>query len=95
MSFALKTLAAGELLRIIFLILAAAVLFSWIIASRTRRMLTRIELEYEELLSSARINGLTGSPNRAGFEAVAAKAFEETRRSSSQSLRFCATSMPS
>jgi two-component system, cell cycle response regulator len=67
-------------LQIIFSISAAAILFSWIIASRIRQTLTRIELKHQELVSSARIDGLTGLLNRPGFDAVAAEAFEETRR---------------
>jgi diguanylate cyclase (GGDEF)-like protein len=79
-SLACMTLSAGELLQIIFSISAAAILFSWIIASRIRQTLTRIELKHQELVSSARIDGLTGLLNRPGFDAVAAEAFEETRR---------------
>jgi diguanylate cyclase (GGDEF)-like protein len=75
------TLTAGELWQIIFSISAApAVLISWIIAVRIRQTLTRIELKHQELVSSARIDGLTGLLNRPGFDAVAAEAFEETRR---------------
>jgi len=80
MSFACTPLAAGELLQIIFSILATAVLFSWIIASRIRQTLARIEVKHEELFSSARIDGLTGLLNRPGFDAVAAEAFEGTQR---------------
>jgi diguanylate cyclase (GGDEF)-like protein len=79
-SLACTTLAAGELLQIIFSISAAAILFSWIIASRIRQTLTRMELKHQELVSSARIDGLTGLLNRPGFDAVAAEAFEKTRR---------------
>jgi predicted signal transduction protein with EAL and GGDEF domain len=39
------------------------------------------ELKHEELVSSARIDGLTGLLNRPGFDAFAAEAFEQTRRS--------------
>jgi diguanylate cyclase (GGDEF)-like protein len=80
-SVACMTLSAGELWQIILSISAAAILFSWIIASRIRQTLTRIELKHEELVSSARIDGLTGLLNRPGFDAVAAEAFEEARRS--------------
>ena len=80
-SLACTTLAAGELWQIIFSISAAAILFSWIIASRMRQTLTRIELKHEEVVSSARIDGLTGLLNRPGFDDVAAEAFEEARRS--------------
>jgi diguanylate cyclase (GGDEF)-like protein len=80
-SLACTTLAAGELLQIIFSISAApTVLVGWIIAIRIRQTLTRIELKHQELVSSARIDGLTGLLNRPGFDAVAAEAFEETRR---------------
>ena len=40
-----------------------------------------MELKHEELVSAARIDGLTGLLNRPGFDAVAAEAFEQTRRS--------------
>ena len=76
------TLTAGELWQIIFSISAGpTVLIGWIIAIRVRQTLTRIELKHEELVSSARIDGLTGLLNRPGFDAVAAEAFEEARRS--------------
>jgi predicted signal transduction protein with EAL and GGDEF domain len=51
-----------------------------IIAIRLRQTLTQIERKHEQLVSSARIDGLTGLLNRPGFDAVAAEAFEETRR---------------
>jgi diguanylate cyclase (GGDEF)-like protein len=60
---------------------SSSVLIGWVIAIRIRRTLTRIELKHQELVSSARIDGSTGLLNRPGFEAVAAEAFEETRRS--------------
>jgi diguanylate cyclase (GGDEF)-like protein len=78
-SFACMTLTTDELLQIVLSISAAAILFSWTIASRLRQTLARIELKHEELVSSARIDGLTGLLNRAGFDAVAAEALEETR----------------
>ena len=81
-SVACMTLTAGELWQIILSISAApTVLIGWIIAIRIRQTLTRIELKHQELVSSARIDGLTGLLNRPGFDAVAAEAFEETRRS--------------
>jgi diguanylate cyclase len=81
-SVACMTLSAGELWQIILSISAApAVLVGWIIAVRIRQTLTRIELKHQKLVSSARIDGLTGLLNRPGFEAVAAEAFEETRHS--------------
>jgi diguanylate cyclase len=81
LSLACVTLTAVELLQIIFLISAAPmVLIGWIIAIRIRQTVTRIERKHEELVSSARIDGLTGLLNRPGFEALAAEAFEETRR---------------
>jgi diguanylate cyclase len=64
-----------------FLISAApAGLIGWIIAIRLRQTLTRIEGKHEAFISSERIDGLTGLLNRPGFEALAAEAFEETRR---------------
>jgi predicted signal transduction protein with EAL and GGDEF domain len=81
-SVACMTLTEGELWQIILSISAApTVLVGWIIAVRIRQTLTRIELKHEEVVSSARIDGLTGLLNRPGFDAVAAEAFEETRRS--------------
>ena len=81
-SVACTTLAAGELWQIILSISAApTVLIGWVIAIRIRQTLTRIELKHEELVSSARIDGLTGLLNRPGFDAVAAEAFEEAQRS--------------
>jgi diguanylate cyclase (GGDEF)-like protein len=75
------TLTAGELWQIILSISAApTVLIGWVIAVRIRQTLTRIELKHQELVSSARIDGLTGLLNRPGFDAVAAEAFEEARR---------------
>jgi diguanylate cyclase (GGDEF)-like protein len=82
-SVACMTLTAGELWQIIFSISAApTVLIGWIIAIRLRHTLRRMELKHEELVRSARIDAVTGLLNRAGFDAVAAEAFEETRRSS-------------
>jgi diguanylate cyclase (GGDEF)-like protein len=81
MSVACMTLSVGELWQIILSISAApTVLVGWIIAVRIRQTLTRIDLKHQEFVSSARIDGLTGLLNRPGFEAVAAEAFEETRR---------------
>jgi diguanylate cyclase (GGDEF)-like protein len=81
-SVACMTLSAGELWQIILSISAApTVLVGWIIAVRIRQTLARIELKHQKLVSSARIDGLTGLLNRPGFDAVAAEAFEETRRS--------------
>ena len=81
-SVACMTFTAGELWQIILSISAApTVLICWLIAIRIRQTLTRIELKHEELVSSARIDGLTGLLNRPGFDAFAAEAFEQTRRS--------------
>ena len=81
-SVACMTLSAGELWQIILSISAApTVLVGWIIAVRIRQTLTRIELKHQKLVRSARIDGLTGLRNRPGFDAIAAEAFEETRRS--------------
>jgi diguanylate cyclase (GGDEF)-like protein len=75
------TLTAAELWQIIFFTSAApTVLMGCIIAIRLRQTLTQIERKHEQLVSSARIDGLTGLLNRPGFDAVAAEAFEETRR---------------
>ena len=80
-SVACMTLTAGELWQIILSISAApTVLVGWIIAVRITQTLRRIELEHQELISSGRIDRLTGLLNRPGFDAVAAEAFEETRR---------------
>jgi diguanylate cyclase (GGDEF)-like protein len=81
LSVACMTLTAGELGRIILISAAPTVLIGWNIAIRIRQMLTRIEREHEELVSSARIDGLTGLLNRPGFEAVAAEALQKARRS--------------
>ena len=79
-SVACMTPTVGELWQIIFSISAApTVLIGWIIAIRVRQTLTRIELKHQELVSSARLDGLTGLLNRPGFDAVAAEAFEGTR----------------
>ena len=78
---ACMTLTAGELCQIILSVSAApTILIGLIIAIRIRQTLMRIELEHEKLVSSARIDGLTGLLNRSGFDAVAAAALEETRR---------------
>ena len=82
LSGACMTLSACELWQIIFSISAPpTVLIGWIIAIRIKQTLTRAELKHQELVSSARIDGLTGLLNPPGFEAVAGEAFEETRRS--------------
>jgi diguanylate cyclase (GGDEF)-like protein len=81
-SVACLTLSAGELWQIILSVSAApTILIGWIIAVRISQTLTRIELKHQKLVSSARIDGLTGLLNRPGFDAVAAEAFEETQRS--------------
>jgi diguanylate cyclase (GGDEF)-like protein len=81
-SVACMTLTAGEIWQIIFSIAAApTVLVGWIIAMRIGQTLTRMEQEHERLVSSARIDGLTGLLNGPGFDAVAAEALEEARRS--------------
>jgi len=80
-SAACMSITAGELWQIILSISAApTMLTAVIIAIRIRQTLTRIELEHEEFVSSARIDGLTGLLSRSGFDAVAAEAFEEARR---------------
>ena len=75
------SLSASELWQIILSVSAApAILIGSIIAIRIRRALTRLKITHEELVSLAMIDGLTGLLNRPGFDAVAAEAFEETRR---------------
>jgi diguanylate cyclase (GGDEF)-like protein len=82
LSVACAPLTTAELWQIIFLIAAVpTVLIGWIIAIRIRQTLTRIERKHEEFVSSAGIDGLTGLLNRLGFDAVAAEALEQTRRS--------------
>jgi diguanylate cyclase (GGDEF)-like protein len=58
---------------------APAILISLIIAARMRQTVTGLITD-EKLVSLAMIDGLTGLLNRPGFDAVAAEAFEETRR---------------
>jgi diguanylate cyclase (GGDEF)-like protein len=73
------TLTAAELWQIICLTsVAPTVLIGCMMAIRLRQTLTRIEREHDELVSSARIDGLTGLLNRPGFDAVAADTFAET-----------------
>jgi diguanylate cyclase (GGDEF)-like protein len=80
-SVACMTLTAGELWQIIVSISATpTMLTAVIIAIRIRQTLKRIERKNEELINSARIDGLTGLLNRPGFESVAAEVFAETRR---------------
>jgi diguanylate cyclase (GGDEF)-like protein len=52
-----------------------------VIASRLSRSLEQIRITHEELVNLACIDGLTGLLNRPGFDAVAAEAFVEARRS--------------
>ena len=80
-SVACMTLTAAELWQIILSISAAPKgLIGLIIVIRMRQTLARIELNHEEVVSSAMIDGLTGLPNSTGFDAVAAETLEETRR---------------
>jgi predicted signal transduction protein with EAL and GGDEF domain len=82
MSVECPNLTADELWQIILLVSAVpAILIGLIIATRIRQTLTRMEMTHEELVSLARIDGLTGLLNRPGFDAVAAEALEEIRRS--------------
>jgi diguanylate cyclase (GGDEF)-like protein len=82
LSVACVFLTTADLLQIVLLISAApTVLIGWIIAIRIRQTLTRIERKHEEFVRSARIDGLTGFLNQPGFDAVAAKALEQTQRS--------------
>jgi diguanylate cyclase (GGDEF)-like protein len=81
-SVACTTFTAGELWQIILSVSAVpAILTSLIIVFRMRQTLGRMGASHEELLSLARLDGLTGLLNRQGFDAVAAEAFVETRRS--------------
>jgi diguanylate cyclase (GGDEF)-like protein len=76
------SLSASELWPIILSVSAApTILIGLIIAIRIRRALTRLKITHEELVSLAMIDRLTGLLNRPGFDAVAAEAFEEARRS--------------
>jgi len=80
-SVACTTLSIGELCQILLSVSAAPpILIGLIIATRVKQTLTRIELKNEELVSSARIDGLTGLLNRSGFDAVATVALEEAHR---------------
>jgi diguanylate cyclase (GGDEF)-like protein len=77
-----KNLTAGELWQIILSVSAVpTILIGLIIAIRIRQTLTRMETTHEELVSLARIDGLTGLLNRPGFDAVVAEALKEIRRS--------------
>jgi diguanylate cyclase (GGDEF)-like protein len=81
-SIVCTSLTASELWQIMLSVSAApAVLIGLIISVRIRQTLTRLETTHEELVSLARIDGLTGLLNRTGFDAVAAETFAETRRS--------------
>jgi diguanylate cyclase (GGDEF)-like protein len=80
-SIVCTSLTAGELWPILLSVSAApAILIGSIIAIRVRRVLTRLKMTHEELVSLAMIDGLTGLLNRPGFEAAAAEALEETWR---------------
>jgi diguanylate cyclase (GGDEF)-like protein len=82
MSVVCTNLTAGELWQIILSVSAVpTILIGLIIAIRIRQTLTRMEMTHEEIVSLARIDGLTGLLNRPGFDAVAAEALEEIRRS--------------
>ena len=76
-----KSLSAGELWEFMLPVSASpAILIGLIIAARMRQTLTGLKFTHRELVSLAMIDGLTGLLNRQGFDAVAAEAFEETRR---------------
>jgi diguanylate cyclase (GGDEF)-like protein len=82
MSVVCTNLTAGELCQVILSVLAVpAILIGLTAAIRVRQTLTRMEMTNEELVSLARIDGLTGLLNRPGFDAVAAEALEEIRLS--------------
>ena len=73
--------SASELWQFMLSVSAApAILIGLIIAARMRQTLTGLKITHEELVSLAMIDGLTGLLNRPGFDAVAAEAFEKTRR---------------
>src|SRR5580704_16932372 len=75
------SLSANELWQFMLSVSAVpAILIGLIIAARMRQTLTGLKIMHEELVSLAKIDGLTGLLNRSGFDAVAAEAFEETRR---------------
>jgi diguanylate cyclase (GGDEF)-like protein len=81
-SVACTTLTAGELWPIILSASAVpTILIGLIIAFRMRVLLEQIRKAHQELVCLAQIDGLTGLLNRTGFDAVAADAFAETRRS--------------
>jgi diguanylate cyclase (GGDEF)-like protein len=72
---------ASELWQFVLSVSAApAILIGPIIAARMRQTLTGLKITHEELVSLAMMDGLTGLLNRPGFDAVAAEAFEKTRR---------------
>jgi len=81
-SLACTTLTAGELCPIILSVsVVPTILIGLIIAFRMRGSLEQIRKAHQELVCLAQIDGLTGLLNRTGFDAVAADAFAETRRS--------------
>ena len=80
-SLACTTLTAGELCPIILSSVVPTILIGLIIACRMRGSLEQIRKAHQELVCLAQIDGLTGLLNRTGFDAVAADAFAETRRS--------------
>jgi diguanylate cyclase (GGDEF)-like protein len=74
-------LSATELGQFMLSVSAApTILIGLIITTRMMLTLTGLKITHEELVSLAMIDGLTGLLNRPGFDAVAAEAFEETRR---------------
>jgi diguanylate cyclase (GGDEF)-like protein len=75
------SLSATELWQFMLSVSAApTILIGLIIAARMRLTLIGLKITHEELVNLAMIDGLTGLLNRPGFDAVAAEAFEETRR---------------
>src|ERR1700722_13322993 len=75
------SISASELWEFMLPVSAApSILIGLIIAARMRQTVTGLKITHEELVSLAMIDGLTGLLNRPGFDAVAAGAFEETRR---------------
>jgi diguanylate cyclase (GGDEF)-like protein len=74
-------LTAGDLWQIILSVsVAPAILIGPIVAARMRQSLEQIRLTHEELVNLAWTDGLTGLPNRPGFDAAADEAFVAARR---------------
>jgi len=80
-SVACTTLTSVELWPIILSVSAVpTILIGLIITSHMRKSLEQIINAQQDLVCLERIDELTGLLNRPGFDAVAARSFEETRR---------------